>query len=146
MSDEHPLEQLLRDAKDKDDLNAAAQGAELRKTFELQERVQAQWVQSKASLIDEIERANAVLAKHALRERYAFRELPDSGPGNISRGNLALGYAPPSKSARAEYDLYCDRKRWTYHSAAPRFGSAAPKPYSFYRLREELGGHPHRPL
>ena len=105
MSDEHPLEQLLRDAKDKDDLNAAAQGAELRKTFELQERVQARWVQSKASLIDEIERANAVLAKHALRERYAFRELPDSGPGNISRGNLALGYAPPSKSPRAEYDV-----------------------------------------
>ena len=105
MSDEHPLEQLLRDAKDKDDLNAAAQGAELRKTLELQEKVLAQWAQSKASLIDEIERANAVLAKHALRERYAFRELPDSGPGNISRGNLALGYAPPSKSARAEYDL-----------------------------------------
>ena len=79
MSDQHPLEQLLRDAKDKDDLNAAAKGAELRKAPELQERVQAQWVQSKASLIDEVERANAVLAKHALRERYAFRELPDSG-------------------------------------------------------------------
>ena len=105
MSDEHPLEQLLRDAKDKDDLNAAAQGAELRKTLELQEKVQAQWAQSKASLIDEIERANAVLAQHALRERYAFRELPDPGPGNISRGNLTLGYAPPSKSPRAEYDL-----------------------------------------
>ncbi len=58
-----------------------------------------------ASDIEEIERANAVLATHALRERYVFRELPDSGPGNISRGNLALGYAPPSKLARAEYDL-----------------------------------------
>lgn len=105
MADEHPLEQLLRDAKDKDDLNAAALDAEQRKTSELQGAVQAQWVQTKADLVDEIERANAVLAKHNLRERYTFRELPDSGPGNLSRGNLGLGYAPPSKSPRAEYDI-----------------------------------------
>lgn len=105
MSEQHPLEQLLRDAKDKDDLNAAALDAEQRKASDLAEKVQLQWVQTKASLIDEIERANAVLAKHALRERYAFRELPDAGPDNISRGNLTLGYAPPSKSPRAEYDL-----------------------------------------
>lgn len=105
MSDEHPLEQLLRDAKDKDDLNAAALDAEQRKASDLAEKVQLQWVQTKTILIDEIERANAVLAKHALRERFAFRELPDSGLGNLSRGNLTLGYAPPFKSPRAEYDL-----------------------------------------
>jgi hypothetical protein len=105
MADEHPLEQLLRDAKDKDDLTAAALDAEQRKTSELQEAVQTQWVETKVRLLDEIERANAILTKHNLRERYTFRELPDSGPGNLSRGNLGLGYAPPSKSPRAEYDM-----------------------------------------
>jgi hypothetical protein len=35
MSDEHSLEQLLREAKDKDDLNAAVVDAEQRKTSDL---------------------------------------------------------------------------------------------------------------
>ena len=103
MADEHPLEQLLRDAKEKDDLNAAVLVAEQRKTLDVQDQLRLKWLQSRASLVEEIVRANAVLEKHNLRERYALRELPESGAGNIARGNLTLAY--PSKSPRAEYDL-----------------------------------------
>ena len=103
MADEHPLEQLLRDAKEKDDVKAAALIAEQRKALDLQDKVRSQWVRTKAGLIEEIGRANAVLEKHSLPERFTLRELPESGTGNIARCNLALAY--PSKSARAEYDL-----------------------------------------
>jgi len=103
MADEHPLEQLLRDAKERDDVKAAALIAEQRKAFDLQEQVRSQWVRTKAGLLEEIGRANAVLEKHNLPERFALRDLPEAGAGNIARCNLALAY--PSKSARAEYDL-----------------------------------------
>ena len=103
MADEHPLEQLLRDAKKKDDLKAAALVAEERKALDLQDKVRLRWDRTKADLVEEIERANAVIEKHNLRERYAFRELSEPGTGNIARGNLALAYSP--KAPRAEYDL-----------------------------------------
>jgi hypothetical protein len=103
MADEHPLEQLLRDAKERDDVKAAALIAEQRQAFDLQEQVRSQWVRTKAGLLEEIGRANAVLEKHNLPERFALRDLPEAGAGNIARCNLALAY--PSKSARAEYDL-----------------------------------------
>lgn len=105
MTDQHPLEQLLRDAKENDDMTAAARVEEQRKTLDLQEKVRLQWLQTKASLTNEIERANAVLEKHNVRERYSYRETPESGTGNVSRGNLALAYPAPSKSTRAEYDM-----------------------------------------
>lgn len=38
MADEHPLERLLRDAKEKDDLKAAVLVAEQRKALDLQEK------------------------------------------------------------------------------------------------------------
>src|ERR1700694_4366708 len=103
MADEHPLEQLLRDAKEKDNLKAAAVVAEQRKALDLEDKVRLQWVRTKAELDEEIERANAVLEKHNLPERYTFRELSQSGTDNIAHCNLALAY--PSKSPRAEYDL-----------------------------------------
>ena len=105
MTDVHPLEQLLRNAKEKDDLNAAAVLAEQTNKIALQDKVRLQWGRTKANLVDEIERANAVLEKHNLRERYAFRELPESGGINIARGSLALSYPSPSRSPRSEYDL-----------------------------------------
>ncbi len=103
MADEHPLERLLRDAKEKDDHKAAVLVAEQRKALDLQEKVRLQWVRTKALLIAEIARANEVLEKHGLPERFSYRELPDPGSGNIARCNLALAY--PAKSPRAEYDL-----------------------------------------
>jgi len=103
MADEHPLERLLREAKEKDDLKVAALVAEQRKALDLQDRVRLQWVRAKAELVEEIGRANAVLEKHGLPERFTLRDLPEAGTGNIARSNLALAY--PSKSARAEYDL-----------------------------------------
>ena len=103
MADEHPLERLLREAKEKDDLKAAALVAEQRKALDLQDKVRLQWVRTKAELVEEIGRANAVLEKHGLPERFTLRDLPEAGTGNIARCNLALAY--PSKSARAEYDL-----------------------------------------
>jgi hypothetical protein len=103
MADEHPLERLLRDAKEKDDLKAAALVAEQRKAHDLQDKVRLQWIRAKADLAEEVGRANAVLEKHSLPERFTFRELPEPGSGNIARCNLALAY--PSKPARAEYDL-----------------------------------------
>lgn len=103
MADEHPLERLLRDVREKDDLKAAALVAEQRKALDLQDKVRLQWVRTRAALIEEIGRANAVLEKHHLPERFALRELPEPGAGNIARCNLALAY--PSKSPRAEYDL-----------------------------------------
>jgi hypothetical protein len=63
MADEHPLEQLLRDTKEKDDLNAAARVAEQLKTLDLQDQVRLEWEQTRARLVEEIERANAVLEK-----------------------------------------------------------------------------------
>jgi hypothetical protein len=103
MVDEHPLEQLLRDAKAEDDLKASAQVAEQRKAHDLQDRVRSQWLRTRSELTEEIERANAVLEKHNLRERYAFREVPEAGSGNVARGNLTLAYA--AKPQRAEYDM-----------------------------------------
>jgi hypothetical protein len=103
MADEHPLEQLLRDAKEKDDARIAAQAAELRNALALHEKARAQWVQIKADLVQEIGRANAILEKHHLLERFTIRELPDAGANSIARCNLALAY--PTKAARAEYDL-----------------------------------------
>ena len=103
MADEHPLEQLLRDTKEKDDLKAAAVLAEQRKALDLQDKVRLQWVRTKAGLGEEIERANAVLEKHNRPERYALRELSETGTVNIARCSLALAY--PSKSPRSEYDL-----------------------------------------
>jgi hypothetical protein len=103
MADEHPLERLLRDVKERDDLKAATLVAEQRKALDLQDKVRLQWVRTKAELVEEIGRANAVLERHGLPERFTFRELPEAGAGNIARSNLALAY--PSKSPRAEYDL-----------------------------------------
>jgi len=103
MADEHPLEQLLRDAKERDDVKAAALIAEQRQAFDLQEQVRSQWVRTKTGLLEEIGRANAVLERHSLPERFALRDLPEAGAGNIARCNLALAYS--SKSALAEYDL-----------------------------------------
>ena len=103
MADEHPLERLLRDAKEKDDIEAAVLVAEQRKALDLQEKVRLQWVRTKALLMAEIARANEVLEKHNLTERFIYRELPEPGSANIARCNLALGY--PGKSPRAEYDL-----------------------------------------
>src|SRR4029079_19443295 len=103
MADEHPLERLLRDAKEKDDLKSAVLVAERRKAFDLQEKVRLQWARTKALLMVEIARANEVLDRHSLPERFTYRELPEPGAGNIARCNLGLAY--PAKSPRAEYDL-----------------------------------------
>lgn len=83
MVDEHPLEQLLRDAKAEDDLKASAQAAEQREADDLQDRVRSQWLRTRSELTEEIERANAVLEKHNLRERYAFREVPKLGQATL---------------------------------------------------------------
>ena len=48
MADEHPLERLLRDVKEKDDLKAAVLVAEQRKALDLQDKVRLQWVRTKA--------------------------------------------------------------------------------------------------
>ena len=106
MADEHPLEQLLRDAKDKDDLTAAALDAEQRKTSELQEAVQTQWLETKVRLLDEIERANAILTKHNLRERYTFRELPELWAGQPFTRQFGFGLCPSFEisSRRVRHD------------------------------------------
>jgi hypothetical protein len=103
MDDEHPLEQLLREAKKMDDLKAAAAAAEQRKASDLRDKVRLQWEQTKVGLIEEIARANAVLERHGLSEHYTLRDLSESGTDHIARCNLALAY--PSKSPRSEYDL-----------------------------------------
>jgi hypothetical protein len=103
MAEEHPLEQLLRDRRQKDDAKAAALAAEQREALDLQDKVRLQWVRTKAGLSEEIERANAILEKHNLPERYALRELSETGSANIARCSLALAY--PSKSPRSEYEL-----------------------------------------
>src|SRR2546429_9754698 len=90
MADEHPLEQLLRDAKQKDDAKAVALAAEQREALDLQDKVRSQWDRTKVGLGEEIERANAILEKHNLPERYALRELSETGPAKIARCNLAL--------------------------------------------------------
>ena len=103
MDDEHPLERLLREAKKKEDLKAAAAVAEQRKASDLRDKVRLQWEQTKAGLIEEIARANAILHRHDLSEHYTLRDLSESGTDNIARCNLALAY--PSKCPRSEYDL-----------------------------------------
>jgi hypothetical protein len=85
------------------DARAAALVAEQRQALDLQDKVRSQWDRTKAGLGEEIERANAILEKHNLPERYALRELSETGSANIARCNLALAY--PSKSPRPEYDL-----------------------------------------
>jgi rubrerythrin len=103
MTHEHPLERLLRDTKEKDDLAAAAWAEEQRKALALREQVSQQWGRTKADLLREIDRANSVLEKYGLRERFGYREQTEPGPGHVARCNLALAY--PSKAARAEYDI-----------------------------------------
>ena len=103
MTDEHPLERLLRDAKQREEVKAAAALAEHRKILDLQDKVRQQWQRTKAKMVEEIGRANEVLEKHGLPERFTLRELPEPGSGNLVRCNLALAY--PAKSARAEYDI-----------------------------------------
>ena len=70
MADEHPLERLLRDAKEMDDRKAAVLVAEQRRVLDLQEKVRLQWVRAKALLMAEIARANEVLERHNLPERF----------------------------------------------------------------------------
>src|SRR5712671_5334251 len=103
MADEHPLEQLLRDAKGREDAKAAALVAQERTAIDLQEKISSEWMRTKNDLIAEIGRANAILEKHNLSERYTLRDLADPAAGNIARCNLSLAY--PSKPARAEYDV-----------------------------------------
>jgi hypothetical protein len=87
----------------KDEVKAAALLEERRKALALQDKVRYQWQVAKAKLPQEIERANEILEKHGLLERFACRELPEAGSGNVARCNLALAYS--SKPARAEYDI-----------------------------------------
>ena len=61
-----------RDAKKRDDVKAAVLMAEQRKAFDLQEKVRSQWVRTKAGLLEEIGRANEVLERHNLPERFAL--------------------------------------------------------------------------
>jgi len=103
MTHEHPLERLLRDAKQQDDLKAAALVAEKRRALAFQQKVEEQWLRAGAELSEEIGRANGILERHGLLERFAYRELAEPGSGNVARCNLSLAY--PSKSARAEYDI-----------------------------------------
>jgi hypothetical protein len=103
MTDQHPLEQLLRDAKQREDALAAAAMAQLRAADHLQEQVRSEWLRTKGELNSEIALANAVLENHDLSERYTLRDVPDAGTGNVARCNLGLAY--PSKPARAEYDV-----------------------------------------
>jgi len=79
MTHEHPLERLLRDTKEKDDLAAAAWAEEQRKALALREQVSQQWGRTKADLLREIDRANSVLEKYGLRERFgtASKRNPD---------------------------------------------------------------------
>ena len=51
MTHEHPLERLLRDTKEKDDLAAAAWAEEQRKALALREQVSQQWGRTKADLL-----------------------------------------------------------------------------------------------
>jgi hypothetical protein len=102
MPDEHPLEKLLRDAKERDDAKAADLAVERRKAHELQEKVRLEWERTKGELVDEIGCANAILERHSLSERYTLRDS-EPGTGNVARCNLSLAY--PSKPVRAEYDV-----------------------------------------
>ena len=103
MDDEHPLERLLREAKKIEDLKVATAAAEQRKASDLRDKVRLQWEQTKAGLVEEIARANAILQRHGLSEHYTLRDLSETGTDHIARCNLALAY--PSKSPRSEYDL-----------------------------------------
>jgi hypothetical protein len=103
MTQEHPLERLLRETKEKDDLAAAARAEEQRKALALQEQVSQRWARTKTELLREIDRANGVLEKYDRRERFGYREQTDPGSDYVARCNLALAY--PSKAARAEYDI-----------------------------------------
>lgn len=103
MTEEHPLELILRDAKLLADGKAAALAAKKNSADELETRVRETWAESKAQLANEITRANAVLDRHLLPERYTLRDIADVGAGIVERCNLALGM--PTKPPRAEYDL-----------------------------------------
>jgi hypothetical protein len=103
MTQEHPLERLLRETREKDDLAAAARAEEQRKALALQEQVSQRWARTKTELLREIDRANSILEKYGLRERFGYREQTEPGPGHVARCNLTLAY--PSKAARAEYDI-----------------------------------------
>ena len=103
MADEHPLERLLRDVKEKDDLKAADYGGRATQSARSARKVRLQWVRTKAQLIEEIGRANAVLERHWPARALHVPRAAGAGSGNIARCNLALAY--PAKSPRAEYDL-----------------------------------------
>jgi hypothetical protein len=129
MAHEHPLEQLLRVAKEKEDIKAAALIAEQREASDLQDKVRLQWGLTKAGLGEEIERANAVLEKHNLPERYVLRDIPEMGSANIARCNLALAYS--SKSSRPEYDLTvlgADGRIILLHSRGTKSSPSLPRP------------------
>jgi hypothetical protein len=118
MADEHPLEKLLRDAKERDDARAADLVAERRKAHEFQEKVRLEWERTKGELVDEIGCVNAILERHNLLERYTLRDIAEPGTGNVARCNLSLAY--PSKPARAEYDVVvvaADGRIDLYHRA-----------------------------
>lgn len=85
------------------DGKAAALAAKQNDAAELEAKVREAWAECKAKLATEITRANAVLERHAVAERYAMREIVDAGAGVVERCNLALGM--PGKPPRAEYDL-----------------------------------------
>lgn len=103
MADEHPLEQILRDAKQFADAKAAALAAKQSRAYDLEIKVRGAWTDCKSRLATEVARANAVLEQHGLPERYTLRDIADVSAGIVERCNLALGIA--TKAPRAEYDL-----------------------------------------
>jgi hypothetical protein len=103
MAHEHPLEKLLREAKERDDTKAADLAAERRITLELQQKIRLEWERAKTELVDEISCVNTILESHHLSERYTLRDIAEPGTGNVARCNLSLAYH--SKPARAEYDV-----------------------------------------
>lgn len=119
MPDSHPLQRILQDAKRSAESKAAALAAKLTLASELEAQVRNAWDQRKSMLEGEIARANAVLAQHAVPERFTLRAIADVGAGVIERCSLALGVAgePP----RAEYDvtvLASDGRITLFHRAS----------------------------
>ena len=110
MDDEHPLEQLLREAKKKDDLKAAAVVAEQRKASDLRDKVRLQWEQTKAGLIEEIARANAVLQRHSLSEHIFQRvtkvplsedhDMIDAFPSDRADQPFGIGFFAMATAAK----------------------------------------------
>lgn len=119
MADEHPLEQILRDAKQLADGKAAALAAKQNSASDLEMKVRGAWAGCKSILATEVARANAILEQHSLPERYTLRDIADVGAGIVERCNLALGIA--AKPPRAEYDvsvLAVDGRVTLFHRAS----------------------------